>query len=176
LDRKEKEALVSALTERFQGVPNAFLVNYRGLNVAQSEELRKKIRENDAEFLVVKNTLALRAITETPMEQLKDFFEGPTAVVLNKEDPIALAKIIKSFSKDYPVLTFKAAIAEGELINESEFKDFANLPSREALISKLLFMLGSSLSKLNGMMQAPLQNLMRLMNQVKGKPDGGEEE
>ena len=171
MDKKEKEALVSALTERFREIPNAFLINYRGINVAQSYELRKKFRENDADFLVVKNTLALRAITDTPMEQLKDFFTGPTAVVFNKEDPVALAKIIRGFTKDFPVLEFKAAIAEGALIDEAEYKEIASLPARDALISRLLFMLGSSLSSLNGMLQAPMQNLMRLMGQMKEKTE-----
>jgi len=173
LEKKQKVAIVDSLTERFQGIPNAFLVDYRGLNVTQSSELRKKFRENDSDFFVVKNTLALRAAESTPIELLKDHFSGPTAIALNQSDPVVIAKIIKDFTKDYPVLRFKAAIAEGVLISAKECEEIANLPPREALLGKLIYLMGSGVSKLGGMMQAPLRNLMHFLDQYKEKADKG---
>lgn len=175
MEKKQKFTIVASLTEKFQGIPNAFLMDYRGLNVAQSSELRKKFRENDSDFFVVKNTLALRAAESTPIEQLKDHFSGPTAIAMNQGDPVIIAKIIKDYAKDYPVLKFKAAIADGVPISAKEFDEIANLPPREALLGKLIYLMGSGVSKLSGMMQAPLQNLMHFLDQYKEKADKGDQ-
>jgi large subunit ribosomal protein L10 len=153
--RAEKETELQALESAFRGTDSAILVDYRGLKVPQVTELRRQVRAARAQYKVVKNTLARRALKGTAFEPLAEFFEGTTAVAYSGEDPIALAKVLTTFARTAPALTIKAAVVQGRAVKPAEVTELATMPGRPELYARLLFVL-----------QAPMVNLVRVLNAV----------
>ncbi len=166
MNRVEKQQTVESLSDQFASIDSAFLINYTGLKVVDATELRRKIREMDGCYVVVKNTLALRAAKQTKLEQLEPYFEGPTAVAYHREDVVGLAKLLTDISKSNPNITFKAALVEGKVVPPSEIQVLASMPSREVMLSKLVFLLQAPLQRLTMVLKAPVRNLGLVLKQV----------
>jgi large subunit ribosomal protein L10 len=139
----------------FHDADTAILIDYKGINVPQATELRSQLRKAKAGYKVVKNTLAKRALEGTDYESLSGMFEGTTAIAYTEGDPVVLAKTITAFMKHAPTLQIKAAVVQGQAINPAQVTDLANLPGKPELYAKLLFLL-----------QAPMVNLVRVLNAV----------
>lgn len=150
--RAEKEAIVRELKEKFEGAQAAVLTDYRGMNVAEATNLRKKLREAGCEFKVVKNTLARLAARQTGLEGLAPYLEGPLAIAFSK-DPVAPAKILYEFIRENKKMEIKAGVLEGNIIDAGKVKELAELPSREILLAKVL-----------GGMQAPLSGFVSVLS------------
>ena len=128
-------------------------MGFSGLNVAQANELRRKVRESDSSYLVVKNRLASRAVKGTVLEPLADLFQGPTAVAYNEHDALALTKLLSEYAKANPELTLRAGVIEGaELLDEEGLNILAKLPGLQELRAQLL-----------SLFQAPATGLVRLL-------------
>ncbi len=145
MNKGEKQETVATLGEQFRAISSAFLIDYRGLKVVDATDLRRKVREIDGSYVVVKNTLALRAAKETKLEQLTPYFQGPTAVAFHRRDVVGLAKLLTEVAKANPSVAFKAALIEGKVVPVSEIQNIASLPSREVMLSKLVFLLKAPL-------------------------------
>ncbi len=129
LTRENKTELLQEYEQGLATAPHAFVLGYQGIKVPQVTELREKVRQSGGEYVVVKNTIALRAIDGNALAQLKEHFVGPTAVAYGN-DPVALAKALTDFAKDVPVLQFKGGLVEGRAVPAAQIKDIAALPSR----------------------------------------------
>jgi large subunit ribosomal protein L10 len=151
--RADKETELQVLEGVFQGSDAAILIDYKGINVPQVTELRAQLRKARAQYKVVKNTLAKRALEGTAFESLNVHFQGTTAVAYTADDPVALAKTLTTFIKGVPVLKIKAAVVQGQAIQPAQVGDLANMPGKPELYAKLLFVL-----------QAPMVNLVRVLN------------
>jgi large subunit ribosomal protein L10 len=166
MNRVEKQHTVDSLGEQFRSISSAFLIDYRGLKVVDATELRRKIREIDGSYVVVKNTLALRAAKDSKLEQLEPYFQGPTAVAFHPKDVVGLAKLLTDISKSNPNFAFKAALVEGKVVSTSEIKAIATMPSREVMLSKLVFLLKAPVQRLATVLKAPVRNLSLVVKQV----------
>ncbi|HYK87793.1 MAG TPA: 50S ribosomal protein L10 [Acidobacteriota bacterium] len=166
MNRTEKHQTVDSLGAEFRSISSAFLINYRGLNVVDATELRRKIREIDGKYVVVKNTLALRAAKQTKLEPLGPYFEGATAVAYHRKDIVGLAKLLTEISKGNPNVSFKAALIEGKVVPASEIQTIASMPSREVMLGKLLFLLKAPLQRLATVLKAPVRDLALVLKQV----------
>jgi large subunit ribosomal protein L10 len=166
MNKQEKQETVSSLGEQFRSIDSAFLVNYTGLKVVDATDLRRRIREIDGKYVVVKNTLAMRASKETKLESLAPHFQGPTAVVYHPKDVVALAKLLMDISKTNPNIKFKAALVEGKVVPVAEIQAIAAMPSREVLLSKLVFLLKAPLQRLATVLKAPVRDLALVIKQV----------
>ncbi len=171
LTRNVKEEMIQDYTEGLAAAPHAFLLGYKGISVPQVTELREKIRQSGGHYLVVKNTLALRAIEGGKLADLKEHFVGPTAVAYCLKDPVALAKALTDFAKNAPVLEFRAGLVEGQRIPANQIKAIAELPSREALISKLLYLLQSPIARFVRTLAAVPQSFVVVLDQVAKKKE-----
>jgi len=167
MNRTEKENAVESLSAQFRSANHLFLIDYRGLKVVDATELRRKIRDFDGRYLVVKNTLALRAAKESGLEQIGSYLEGPTALAYHPRDVVGMAKLLTEISKTYPNFQFKAALIEGKVVPPSEIQTIASLPSREVLLSKLVFLLKAPLQRLAGALKASARDLALVLTQVK---------
>lgn len=164
--RTEKAQAISEFTEGIGQATNAFLIEFKGITVPQVTELRKQVRETGSTYVVVKNTLALIAVKDSPLTQLKDAFSGPTAVAYNMTDAVALAKALTKFAKDVPAVHFKGALLNGQIVPATEIQNIANLPTRQELVSKLLFLLQSPMRGLVTVLQANIRNLAVVLAQI----------
>jgi len=166
MNKTEKTEMVESLAGDLAKSSNAIVFAFAGLKVPEVTELRRQVRGTQSKYLVVKNTLALRATKGTPLEAVAEHFKGATAVVYNRTSPVALAKVLTNFAKTNPNLVFKAAVIEGQAVAASEIKMIAELPSREELVSKLLFVMQSPMRRLVTVLNGPVRNLAGVMSQI----------
>jgi large subunit ribosomal protein L10 len=164
--RAQKAAEVSELTEEIGKANNAFLIDFKGITVPQVTELRKQVRETKSGYVVVKNTLALIALKDSPIVAMREQFNGPTAIAFNAADAVALAKALTKFAKDVPAVRFKGAMLNGQVVPTEQIQTIATLPSREELVSKLLFVLQSPIRGLATVLQANIRNLAVVLGQI----------
>lgn len=172
--RDQKAKAVETMTTEIAKATNAFVIEFKGITVPQVTDLRQKVRDTNSTYVVVKNTLALIALKDSAMIELKEHFSGPTAIAYNQGDAVALAKALTKFAKDVPALTFKGALLDGKVVPASQIDNIASLPSREELVSKLLYVLQSPMRGLAIVLNANIRNLAVVLDQIsKSKSDSG---
>ena len=154
MNRTEKQQLVEKLHEELEAAPHVVLVDFRGLSVPAATEFRRKVKAAGSRYRVVKNRLAVRAAKGTSLEKLESSFEGTTGIAWTGEDPVALAKALVDFAKDYPALELKAGVVAGEQVLDAEgVKALSTMPSLPELRASFL-----------GLLQAPATKLVRLLS------------
>jgi len=163
LKREQKEQWVAEIHEKLGGAEAVFILDYRGLSVAEVNRLRKKLREAKGELRVVKNTLLRRASAGTDSAALEDLFTGPTALALAKTDPVMPAKVLTDFAKDVPRLELRAAMLQGRRLTVAEIARLAALPSLPELRAKLLGTLSAPAARLVRLLATPGGQLARAM-------------
>ena len=170
LSRATKKEILSGYDEAMASAEHAFVIGFKGITVNQVTELRSRVRKSGGQYVVIKNTLARLAVAGKPLEQVREHFVGPTAVVYSKSDPVSLAKVLTEFAKDAPVIEFKAGLVEGQAIAANQVKEIASLPSRNELIAKLLFLLQSPITRFVRVLAASgPQRLAIVLDQVAKK-------
>jgi large subunit ribosomal protein L10 len=172
MNREEKTAAISELESAIGKATNAFLIEFKGITVPQVTELRRQVRETNSTYVVVKNTLALIAVKDSPLKALEKAFSGPTAVAYNSTDAVVLAKALTKFAKDVPAVHFKGAMLNGQIVPADQIQAIANLPSREELIAKLLYVMQSPIRGLAIVLQANIRNLAVVLSEI-SKQKGG---
>ena len=165
MNREEKKAAIEELQESLGQASNAFVLGFTGIKVPDVTELRRQVREARSHYLVVKNTLALRAIQGGKLEPLSEHFTGPTAVAYTT-DPVTLAKVLNNFVKTNTALSFKGAVVEGRVVPVSEIKVIADLPTREQLVARLLGLMQSPMRRLVTVLNGPARNLAVVLAQI----------
>ena len=166
MNKAEKQQLVKELNRTFKENKSVWLIHFRGLNVPDATELRRKVTGVQSEYRVIKNRLALRAAKDTFLEPLTSHFDGPTAIVYTSTDPVALAKVLTEFAKENPSIRFKAGVLEGTVLSGEQLEELSRMVSREHLLSKVLFLLNAPLAQLAGALQSPLRDLASVLKQM----------
>ncbi|MCL1902959.1 MAG: 50S ribosomal protein L10 [Oscillospiraceae bacterium] len=162
---KQKEQQVNELAEKLNGSACGVLANYKGINVADDTKLREEMRKADVDYFVVKNSILSRAFEKAGLAELNVHLTGETAIALSKEDIIIAPKIIhERVEASKGVYSIKAGFIEGKAVDADTIIEYAKLPSKEVLVSKLLFML-----------QSPVQRLAIALSEIAKKGADGSE-
>jgi len=138
LNRDEKASVVSELNESFSKAKFAVVSDYRGLKVTDLEKLRGDLRKSDTQFRVAKNTLLRLAAKDTDCELLTEYFTGTTAIALSFDDPVAPAKALAEFAKEFEALRLRSAVLDGSLLSADDIVALSKLPGKDELRAKLL--------------------------------------
>lgn len=155
MGRTDREKQIKELNELFSGIEMAVLADYRGMTVESMTAFRTKLRDVEARFRVVKNTLSMRAVEGTPLEKLKDFFTGPVAILYTSSDPVGPAKALMDFAKTSEHLKPRSGVLSGRLIDLDDIKRLADMPDRSTMIAQAL-----------SSMNAPATNFVRTLSEV----------
>src|SRR3954467_8306822 len=170
--RETKQNDLNALTESLAASKSAMVVSFSGVTVAKDQEFRNSIREAGAKYEVVKNTLARIAVKGTQFEEASASFKGVTAIAWTDGDPVVLSKAMSKFMKDNADLySFKSGVVDGKLIDLAQLTTIASLPSKEELISKLLFVLNAQAQRIVTVINAVPRDLAIVVDQI-GKQEG----
>ena len=160
MNRKEKENVISDLSRQIEGFKAVVLTNYRGLNVEQINQLRRRLRKEEISYHVVKNTLIKLASRGTDLEKLNDYFEGPTAIAISHGDPTLLAKILSEFIKTQPSLEIKVGLIQGKVTPPEDVKALASMPPRDILLAQILGGIQTPGGQLGGAILSALQQVL----------------
>ena len=164
--KAKKTEQVEKLSKDLSNVSNMVVATYTKLTVSQDFELRKALRGAGAKYQVVKNTLAERAAKGTKVEGALKDLAGVTSIAYTTGDPVAMAKALTKYAKDTPEFTFKVGVVEGRVVSIKEIESLATLPSREELLSKLLFLINAPAQRLATAINAVPRNLAVVINQA----------
>ena len=167
---EQKKGTVAELIEKLKAAQAGVLVDYRGLTVSEDTELRRKLREANVEYTVVKNTLTRFAAKEVGLDELDEMLNGPTSLAISDSDPVAPAKVISDFAKNNDKIEIKAGFLDGKVISLAEIKTLANTPSRDTLIAKIMGSLNAPISDLVRTLQALVDNGVEPSDIVKDAP------
>lgn len=138
MNRNQKEAVVAEVSKLLDQAEAIILTDFTGLKVEQMTELRRRIKEKDQQYLVIKNTLFRLAAKDTDAEQLSQYMVGPNGVGVSHGEPVDLAKVLVDFAKDNKALDIKTGLLQGKLIDAEDVKALAKLPDRDTLLAMLL--------------------------------------
>jgi large subunit ribosomal protein L10 len=176
MNRDQKAAVIDEVAEQISSADAIFAVDYRGLTVAQISDLRSRLREADARFAVVKNTLTERAADKAQAEGLKEFLAGPTAMTFVKGDAAAAAKALRDFRRASGLPEFKGGWMNGSSLSAEEIDAIAQLPSRDVLYGRLVGMVAAPLTGLASALNGLIGGLARQLAQIADQglvPAGG---
>jgi len=153
--KAQKQEMVATLSEQVGKSQTIYVTDFTGLNVAHITDLRRRLRAVGVEYVVVKNTLARRALTERQLKDggLESFLAGPTALVLAGADPIGAAKVLTDFAREFEKPSIKVGLVEGKAVTQAQVKSLAALPSKQQLLAQL-----------GGALQAPMAGFLGVLN------------
>lgn len=162
---RAKIEAVQDLRRRLEGVNTVVLTDFRGLTVQELSELRRQLRAVAAQYKVVKNRLAKRALEATGLEPLRDHLRGPTGLVVSRNDPVAVARTLATFARAHQALQIKAGYVEGQVLEPNGVRALAELPTREGLRAQLVGAIQGPLAQLVGLLTAPHRDLIAALEQ-----------
>jgi large subunit ribosomal protein L10 len=170
MKRSEKEQLVIELTDKIKGAKALYYTDFTGLNVKRMTELRRRLRKAGVDYVVIKNTLALRAINESGLAGTR--LRGPTGVVVSK-DPVAAAKLLSDFAKENDQKpTVKGGLLDGAHIDQAQVKKLASMPSREQMLAELGAGLMSPMAAFVGAMNGLMYMMVGALDALKAQKEG----
>jgi large subunit ribosomal protein L10 len=164
--RSEKQQDLDKLKNDLAKVSTVILTTFQGITVQDDTKLRRAVQAAGGKYQVVKNTLAQRAGAGTPAESLLKNLSGTNSIAYTMTDPVALAKALTKIAKDVPAFQFRSGVVEGRVISIVEIQQLANLPSKEDLISKIMFLLNAPAQRLATTLNALPRNMAVTVNEA----------
>lgn len=163
---QEKKERVKSIKKWFSDADSLFVLHYTGLRVSEANELRNILSDFNVELRVLKKTLTKIALVDTEHEQLEPLLQGPIAVVFVKDDPAAVARAIRDFSRESPGLFFQGGMLESKMLDRKQVEWLSTLPPREVLIGQLIGQVRSPIAGLVGLCSAPTREMLGVMSAI----------
>jgi large subunit ribosomal protein L10 len=164
--RSEKQQDLDKLKTELAKVSTVILTTFQGITVENDTKLRRAVQAAGGQYQVVKNTLAERAGAGTPVEGLLKNLSGTNSIAFTNTDPVALAKALTKVAKEVPAFQFRAGLVEGRVISIAEIQQLANLPSKEELLSKIMFLLNAPAQRVAMALNALPRNLAVVVSEA----------
>jgi large subunit ribosomal protein L10 len=166
MNKDEKKQQAEALHQELEKSRTVFLSGFEGITVAQDFDLRRRIAHVGAKYKVVKNSLIERASQGTPLEPAAKELSGTTSLAYTQEDPVALAKVLTAYAKENPLLKFKSGMVEGRVVSMADLSIVANLPAKEELLSRALFLINSPARRLASTLSGVARNIVFVIQEA----------
>ena len=173
--RSQKEGIVTEIQRSIHDAQAVILTTFSGLSVEKMTALRNALRQIGCEYRVVKNTLIKKASQETGLEQLGKYFVGSSAVVFAREDPIGACRALREFRKENTQVEVKGGMLEGRVLSASDIDTLANLPGKEVLLVKLLFLLRAPQQRLANVLGGVPHRLVLVLDAIRRRKESQSE-
>ncbi len=173
MKKELKNTVVEELNQKLDGVSAFYLTDFTGMNVKQITEFRSRLRKQGVEYVVVKNTLAQRALSGMDLPDVAAFFTGPTGLVIGREDPVAAAKVLTDFAKEFgdrPAV--KVGVVDRRSMDADQVRKLASTPPREVLLAQLAGGLQAPMARLAGGMNQILAGFARALDALRQQREG----
>ncbi|GMQ97784.1 MAG: hypothetical protein BMS9Abin17_0286 [Acidimicrobiia bacterium] len=175
MPRPEKVQAVADIKERIEGAQAVFLAEYAGLSVKDQQTLRRELRANEAEFKVVKMTLARLATGDLKIDSLQELLLGPTGLAFADGDPVGAAKVLKDFAKAHDTFVVKGGLLGMEFLSPEKIAELAEIEPREVLLAQLAGAMQAPMAKLAGLLSALPRNTASVIQQLLEKKEAEEQ-
>ncbi len=170
MPREEKKYMAKEISGRLKKSQSVFITNFKSLKATDMDSLREKLEQATSNYLIVKNSLAKKALKDAKLSKLDQLIEGPSSFTLtDSDDPIKAAKILASFAKKYEGFNIKGGYVDGKLLLEKEVKILASLPSREVLLAQVVGGIGAPISGFVFVLSGLLRGFVRALSQLQEK-------
>ena len=169
MSKTERQETVDTLSALLKGSPNIFVTDFTGLNVLRMTELRRRLRAAGVDYVVVKNTLAQRAFAANGVKALDDHLAGPTGLVLSGRDPVAGAKVLADFAKEFEKPAIKIGLVDGKPLTAAQIKRLAELPPKDVLLSQLAGYIQAPMAQFAGAMNALLYQMIGALEALRAQ-------
>jgi large subunit ribosomal protein L10 len=171
--KAQKQETVTALATRLKRTTTLYVTDFTGLDVAKMTQLRRRLRQAGTDFVVVKNTLARRALGDAQVPGLEDHLAGPTGLVLAGADPVAAAKVLADFAREFEKPAIKVGLVDGKAVTPAQVKRLASLPPRLELLGQLGGTLQAPMASLVGALNGVLMNMVGALEALRAKRADG---
>jgi large subunit ribosomal protein L10 len=171
--KAQKQETVTALATRLKRTTTLYVTDFTGLDVAKMTQLRRRLRQAGTDFVVVKNTLARRALGDAQVPGLEEHLAGPTGLVLAGADPVAAAKVLADFAREFEKPAIKVGLVDGKAVTPAQVKRLASLPPRLELLSQLGGTLQAPMASFAGALNGVLMNMVGALEALRAKRADG---
>jgi len=171
--KAQKQETVTALATRLKRTTTLYVTDFTGLDVAKMTQLRRRLRQAGTDFVVVKNTLARRALGDAQVPGLEDHLAGPTGLVLAGADPVAAAKVLADFAREFEKPAIKVGLVDGKAVTPAQVKRLASLPPRLELLGQLGGTLQAPMASMVGALNGVLMNMVGALEALRAKRADG---
>ena len=167
ITRKAKEEFIEEMARELEGAELIIVADYRGLNVASVTELRRRLKNEECSYRVVKNTLTRLACRKIDLSGLEEYLEGPTAIAYTSADPVGAARVLLEFSREHEALAVKGGRLSGQSLDPAQVKALGEIPPREVLLARVCGGFQAPLSGLVGVLQGNIRALAYALDAVR---------
>jgi large subunit ribosomal protein L10 len=171
MSKELKKLVVNELMSDYKGVNNFIVVSFKGVNTQQANVLRKDLSEKDIKLKVVKNSLAAIALKEIGVPALGQILEGPSAITASDNDPVILTKVLTKWSKEISGLKIVGGLIDGEMLSLDDIKTLSVIPSREVVLTQIVFAIQAPMVQLANVFNATASSLCRVLHAIKEKKE-----
>jgi large subunit ribosomal protein L10 len=171
MSKELKKLVVNELISDYKGVNNFIVVSFKGVNTRQANVLRKDLSEKDIKLKVVKNSLAAIALKEIGVPALGQILEGPSAITASDNDPVILTKVLTKWSKEISGLKIVGGLIDGEMLSLDDIKTLSAIPSREVVLTQIVFAIQAPMVQLANVFNATASSLCRVLHAIKEKKE-----
>jgi len=171
MSKELKKLIVNELISDYKGVNNFIVVSFKGVNTQQANVLRKDLSEKNIKLKVVKNSLASIALKEIGVPALGQILEGPSAITVSDNDPVILTKVLTKWSKEISSLKIVGGLIDGEMLSLDDIKTLSAIPSREVVLTQIVFAIQAPMVQLANVFNATASSLCRVLHAIKEKKE-----
>jgi large subunit ribosomal protein L10 len=171
MSKELKKLIVNEFISDYKGVNNFIVVSFKGVNTQQANVLRRDLSEKNIKLKVVKNSLASIALKEIGVPALGQILEGPSAITVSDNDPVILAKVLTKWSKEISSLKIVGGLVDGEMLSLDDIKTLSAIPSREVVLTQIVFAIQAPMVQLANVFNATASSLCRVLHAIKEKKE-----
>ena len=166
MPKLEREQMINEISQKISDIDYFFVTDYMGLDANELNELRKKLYNAKTNYLVLKNTMGMRALKKSKIKSLSEFITGPSSIAYTNEDPVATSKVLVDFAKDHEALKIRGGLLKDKILDSAKIEELAALPPKEVLLAQVIGAINAPLSGLVTVLSGVTRGFVTVLNRI----------